>query len=387
MTTDEQGRGSWLAINTGSSSLKLAILDAAGNRLCDETVESLTDGDAPPGSAHARALDTLLTALPQDLKDSIHATAHRVVHGGDQFQAPTPIDDAMLAALQRIEPLAPLHNPIAVACIEVARRYFPHRPHYALFDTAFHRDLPPAARDYALPAWCRQELGIRRYGFHGLSVAHALRSLAEATGQPAERLNLIVMHLGNGASITAIRGGHSVATSMGMTPLEGLVMGTRTGDIDPAIPGILERRGGLSSEEIDHLLNHESGLVGLCGTRDLREIHQAIDQGSEAASMALTMYVHRIRHYLGGYLINLGRLDALAFTGGVGEHDAIVRESVCRDLNSVGLALDLEANRQDHRGLRALHQPHSPAGIWVVPADEELEMVRQLQEHRLADTG
>lgn len=379
MTGDEQGQGRWLAINAGSSSLKLAVFDAAGNRCHSCAAEELADAPAPLGTAHARAMDELISALPAEASGPFEAVTHRVVHGGERFHAPTRIDDSVVDALHEIEPLAPLHNPIATACIEVARERFRDTPHYALFDTAFHHDLPPEARNYALPAWCREKLGIRRYGFHGLSVANALRQLAEATDHPAERLNLIVMHLGNGASVTAIRGGHSMATSMGMTPLEGLVMGTRAGDLDPAIPGVLERRGGLSSDEVDHLLNHESGLLGLCGTRDLREIHAAIDTGSEAASTALAMYIHRIRHYLGGYLVNLGRLDALVFTGGVGEHDPVVRASVCEGLGVMGLALDIGANRRHAGGAQALHQPHSPAGIWVVPADEEREMVRQVQ--------
>ncbi|KTG17139.1 MULTISPECIES: acetate/propionate family kinase [unclassified Guyparkeria] len=379
MTGDEQGQRRWLAINAGSSSLKLAVFDAAGNCRHSCAAEELADGDAPLGSAHARALDELISALPTSDAGPFEAITHRVVHGGERFHAPTRIDDSVIEALHEIEPLAPLHNPIATACIEVARERFPETPHYALFDTAFHKDLPPASRNYALPGWCREELGIRRYGFHGLSVANALRQLADATDHPPQRLNLIVMHLGNGASVTAIRGGHSMATSMGMTPLEGLVMGTRAGDLDPAIPGVLERRGGLSSDEVDHLLNHQSGLQGLCGTRDLREIHAAIDSGSEAASTALSMYIHRIRHYLGGYLVNLGRLDALVFTGGVGEHDPVVRESVCEGLGVMGLALDISANRRNIGGPRALHQPHSPAGIWVVPADEEREMIQQVR--------
>ena len=381
MTGDEQGQRRWLAINAGSSSLKLAVFDAAGNRCHSCAAEELDDQGASVGNAHARALDELITALPASDSGPFEAITHRVVHGGEHFDAPTRIDDSVVATLHEIEPLAPLHNPIATTCIELARDRFPGTPHFALFDTAFHHGLPPEARNYALPAWCREKLGIRRYGFHGLSVANAVRQLAEATDHPPERLNLIVMHLGNGASVTAVRGGQSMSTSMGMTPLEGLVMGTRAGDLDPAIPGVLERRGGLSSDEVDHLLNHESGLVGLCGTRDLREIHTAIDSGSEAASTALSMYIHRIRHYLGGYLVNLGRLDALVFTGGVGEHDPVVRESVCEGLGVMGLALDIGANRctGDGNNIRALHQPHSPAGIWVVPADEEREMVRQVQ--------
>lgn len=367
----------WLAVNAGSSSLKVSAFDAAGNRVFARQTDELND---PSGSDHAGALAAHLSAFECCSPGRIRGVAHRVVHGGNRFHAPTRVDEAMLAGLREIEHLAPLHNPLAVACIEAARERLPEVEQYALFDTAFHHDLPPESRDYALPAWCREQLGIRRYGFHGLSVANALRSMAEQLGHPGERLNLIVAHLGNGASMTAIRRGCSSATSMGLTPLEGLVMGTRAGDIDPAIPGFLERHGGLTADEVDHLLNRESGLTGLCGTRDLREIHAAIDRGDELAAEALSMYVHRIRHYLGGYLVNLGRLDALVFTGGVGEHDAVVRETVCEGLNMMGLAIDPKANRAPGEGLRAIHQPHSPAGIWVVPADEETEMVRQLRE-------
>ncbi len=367
----------WLAVNAGSSSLKLSAFDATGSRLFSRQTDELND---PSGEGHAQALVEQLSAFECCCPGQMRGIAHRVVHGGDRFHAPTRVDETMLAGLREIKHLAPLHNPLAVACIEAARRRLPDVEQYALFDTAFHHDLPPESRDYALPAWCRDRLGIRRYGFHGLSVANALRTMAEQLGHPEERLNLIVAHLGNGASMTAIRRGKSSATSMGLTPLEGLVMGSRAGDIDPAIPGFLERQGGLSPEQVDHLLNRESGLTGLCGTRDLREIHAAIDRGDESATEALSMYIHRIRHYLGGYLVNLGRLDALVFTGGVGEHDAIVRESVCEGLNMMGLAIDPEANRAPGEATRPLHQPHSPAGIWIVPADEELEMVRQLRE-------
>ena len=368
---------SWLAVNAGSSSLKLSLFDSAGNRLAARQVDGLDD---PSGSAHWRALSDALDQMTETMGRRPRAVAHRVVHGGGRFHAPTPVDDAMLEELREIDYLAPLHNPLAVACIEAARERLPGVPHYALFDTAFHHDLPAETRDYALPAWCRERLGIRRYGFHGLSVASAVRRMADHLGHPASRLNLIVAHLGNGASLTAVRGGQSVATSMGLTPLEGLVMGSRAGDIDPAIPGFLERHGGLSPEQVDHLLNRESGLTGLCGTRDLREIHAAIDRGDRPARDALAMYIHRIRHYLGGYLVNLGRLDALVFTGGVGEHDAIVRAEVCQGLGMMGLALDPAANREPAGGDRAIHQPHGAAGIWVLPADEDVEMVRQLKE-------
>ncbi|MGM0516874.1 MAG: acetate/propionate family kinase [Pseudomonadota bacterium] len=371
------GSAPWLTVNAGSSSLKLSVFDGAGQRLVSRHVDDLND---PSGAAHARALAGELDRLSNELDRPPRAVAHRVVHGGGRFHAPTRVDEKMLGALREIDYLAPLHNPLAVACIEAAREHLPQPPHYALFDTAFHHDLPPETRDYALPSWCRERLGIRRYGFHGLSVASVVRRMADCLGHPAERLNLIVAHLGNGASLTAIRGGQSVATSMGLTPLEGLVMGSRAGDIDPAIPGFLERHGGLSPGEVDHLLNRESGLTGLCGTRDLREIHAAIDRDDADARAALNMYIHRIRHYLGGYLVNLGRLDALVFTGGVGEHDHDVRAEVCHGLGLLGLAIDPAANREPSGGGRAIHQPHSPAGIWVLPADEDIEMVRQLQE-------
>lgn len=375
----------WLAINTGSSSLKVGAFDAAGQRFFSRQVDGLGEKpekgpDKDTGRRHDHALQDILDAFDTERPGRLRAVAHRVVHGGDLFYRPTRIDASMLARLRSLDHLAPLHNPLATTCIEAARQRLPDTPQYALFDTALHHDMPPESRDYALPSWCRDRLGIRRYGFHGLSTAHAIHQVATALGRPSGRLNIIVAHLGNGASLTAIRGGRSVATSMGMTPLEGLVMGTRAGDIDPAIPGFLQRHAGLSPEEVDHLLNHESGLTGLCGTRDLREIHAAIDRGDERASEALSMFIHRIRHYLGGYLVNLGRLDALVFTGGVGENDAIVRESVCEGLGGLGLAISPAANHEDGEGIRAIHQPHSPAGIWVVPADEEHEMVRQLQK-------
>jgi acetate kinase len=350
-------------VNCGSSSLKWSVVD-------DEVIASGTVGrigqpDSVPD--HAAALDAVLAAEPP--LDGLVAVAHRVVHGGERFSAPALINDAVLAAIRDLSVLAPLHNPVNVVGIEVARRAFPpDLPHVAVFDTAFHATLPPRAFTYAVPrAWA-----VRRYGFHGTSHAYVSREAARLLGR--EAIDCIVLHLGNGASATAVQAGRSIDTSMGLTPLEGLVMGTRSGDVDPALVAHVRRTRSLSDEEIDAILNWRSGLLALAGDNDMREVHRRIETGDAAAELALDVYCYRIRKYVGAYMAALGGCDAIAFTAGVGENDPVVRARALAGLERLGIVVDAAANAS---GGPVISAADSAVSVLVIPTDEELEMARQ----------
>jgi acetate kinase len=351
-------------VNCGSSSLKYRLVDtAAGTALDSGLIERVTDhGDA------------LTTALQQVGGERIDRVAHRVVHGGERFAAPVVVDDAILAELRDLSVLAPLHNPVNVLGIELARRALPHLAHVAVFDTAFHTTLPPRAFTYAVPREWAREHGVRRYGFHGTSNAYVSRAAATLLGRDPAETNLIVLHLGNGASATAIEGGRSVDTSMGLTPLEGLVMGTRSGDVDPALVLHLRRTAGLGVEEIEDLLNTGSGLLGLAGAGDMREVHRRIASGDADAALALEVYCYRIRKYVGAYLAVLNRVDAIVFTAGVGEHDATVRGEALAGLERFGVAVDDALN---HASAQVISPPAAEVAVLVVPTDEELEIATQ----------
>jgi acetate kinase len=353
-------------VNTGSSSLKWRLVDPdRGTSEAAGTVERVADH----GAALAAVLDELGT--PELL-----AVAHRVVHGGTRFSAPTLIDDAVVAAIRGLTPLAPLHNPVNATGIEVARRLLPGVPHVAVFDTAFHQTIPPVAHTYAVPASWIHGHHVRRYGFHGSSHAFVSRRAAELLGRPVEDCDLIVLHLGNGASAAAVRGGRSVDTSMGFTPLEGLVMGSRSGDLDPAVLLHL-LRAGLSVDEVDTALNGHSGMVGLAGEMDLRAVHRRITEGDERAALALDVYTYRIRKYVGAYLAVLGGADAIVFTAGVGENDAVVRARALAGLERLGIAVDPGRNAASSQEPRAISPDGAAVAVLVVPTDEELEMARQ----------
>jgi acetate kinase len=354
-------------VNCGSSSLKHRVVDVdAGRVVASGHAERVTD--------HAAAL---IAALEADAVDGIIAVAHRVVHGGERFSAPVVVDDEVLRELGELSVLAPLHNPINVLGIEIARRALPDVPHVAVFDTAFHHTLPPRAYTYAvLREWARRH-GVRRYGFHGTSHAYVSRSAAALLGRDLESTDLIVLHLGNGASATAVAGGRSVDTSMGLTPLEGLVMGTRCGDVDPALVLHLRRAAGLSVDEVDKLLNSGSGLLGLAGAGDMREVHRRIAAGDDDAKLALDVYCYRIRKYVGAYLAALGGADAIVFTAGVGENDATVRAASLAGLERFGIAVDPERNAAPAPGSRVISPPGAEVAVLVVPTDEELEMAMQ----------
>jgi acetate kinase len=307
----------------------------------------------------------------------LRAVGHRVVQGGDVFSGPALVDDDVEAAIEGLSDLAPLHNPPNLAGIRAARHAFPDAPHVAVFDTSFHQTLPPAAYTYAIDREVARAYAIRRYGFHGTSHLYVSQRTAEALGRPVEDVNTIVLHLGNGASATAVRGGRSVETSMGLTPLEGLVMGTRSGDIDPAVVFHLQRVAGMSTDEIDVLLNRRSGMLGLCGLTDMRDVHAAVAAGDEAAAVALEVYYHRIRGYVGAYYAQLGRVDAIAFTAGIGENDAVVRARSLEGLERLGIAVDPDRNAVRPRVPTVISPDGAEVTVLVVPTNEELEIAIQ----------
>ena len=323
------------------------------------TVGSVTD--------HAAALDAVLAEAPLE---GVIAVVHRVVHGGERFSAPVLINEAVLASIHDLSVLAPLHNPVNALGIEVARRAFPSLPHVAVFDTAFHATLPPRAYTYAVPrAW-----GVRRYGFHGTSHAYVSREAARTLARSPSDVDVIVLHLGNGASASAVSRGKSIDTSMGLTPLEGLVMGTRSGDVDPALILHLRRTLNLSTDEIDKVLNSRSGMLALAGDNDMREVHRRVAAGDTAAELALDVYCYRIRKYVGAYLAALGGADAIVFTAGVGENDPIVRARSLAGLERLGINVDAQRNAA---GETVISSDGSWVKVLVIPTDEELEMALQ----------
>jgi acetate kinase len=353
-----------LVVNCGSSSVKYRLGGTGG------LIERIGDpgGDAPD---HRAALHRMAETLDLAHRRDLAGVGHRVVHGGSRFTAPTIVDDDVLAAIRDLVPLAPLHNPANLVGIEVVRELRPDVPHVAVFDTAFHATLPPAAATYALDVAIARRLGIRRYGFHGTSYRYVAHRTADLLGRPLAGLNLIVLHLGNGASAAAISGGRSVETSMGLSPLEGLVMGTRTGDIDPAVTIHLHREGGLDFDDIDTVLQHHGGLAGLCGDHDMRTVLARRTAGDAAAALAVDVYCHRIRKYVGAYHAVLGRLDAIAFTAGVGEHAAPIRAETLAGLDVFGILVDPDRNGAPGDGPRTISPDGARVTVCVVPTDEE----------------
>ena len=336
---------------------------------------------AAPVADHAEGFDRIFETFKSTgaLKDSdkLYGIGHRVVHGGEAFHKPTLITNEVIETIREQVPLAPLHNPANLLGIEAVFARRPDIPQVAIFDTAFHQTIPAYAFQYALPVDLARTYQIRRYGFHGTSHLYVAKTAARYLGRPLEKLNLITCHLGNGASICAIRNGQSVDTSMGMTPLEGLIMGTRSGDIDPGIVFYLGRKTGKSLDELDALLNKESGMKGLCGINDMREIEDRADAGEKQASLALDMYCYRIKKYIGMYTAVLGRLDGLIFTAGVGENSDLVRADACSELSVLGILLDPDKNRAKHDGVAEIQSENSRVKILIVPTNEELEIAEQ----------
>ncbi|MEU6285883.1 acetate kinase [Streptomyces sp. NPDC046988] len=386
-----------LVLNSGSSSVKYQLLDMrGGDRLAVGLVERIGEETSrlkhtPAGGEsrewggsipdHESALKAVAAELAKDGlgldSPELAAIGHRVVHGGRRFTEPTVIDDAVLAEIERLIPVAPLHNPANLTGIRTAQALRPDLPQVAVFDTAFHTTMPESAARYAIDVETADAHRIRRYGFHGTSHAYVSRETARLLGRAPEDVNVIVLHLGNGASASAVRGGRCVDTSMGLTPLEGLVMGTRSGDMDPAVIFHLMRVGEMSADEIDTLLNKRSGLIGLCGDNDMREIRRRVDAGDERARLAFDIYIHRLKKYIGAYYAVLGRVDAVAFTAGVGENAAPVREAAVAGLEGLGLAVDGGLNAARGDGARLISPADARVAVAVVPTDEEMEIATQ----------
>ncbi|WP_030379982.1 MULTISPECIES: acetate kinase [unclassified Streptomyces] len=391
-----------LVLNSGSSSVKYQLLDMRDrSRLAVGLVERIgeqtshlthtrlgEDGDADatrersgPIADHEAALAAVAEELAADGlgldSPDLAAIGHRVVHGGMFFTEPTVVDDAVLTEIERLIPVAPLHNPANLTGIRTALGLRPDLPQVAVFDTAFHTTMPEHAARYAIDTKIADRFRVRRYGFHGTSHAYVSRATAKLLGKAPEDVNVIVLHLGNGASASAVRGGVCVDTSMGLTPLEGLVMGTRSGDMDPAVIFHLRRVGGMSMDEIDTLLNKRSGLFGLCGDNDMREIQRRIDAGDAQARLAFDVYIHRLRKYIGAYCAVLGRVDAVAFTAGVGENAAAVRRAAIERLDVFGLAVDEERNAVRSGAARLISPDSARVAVAVVPTDEEMEIATQ----------
>jgi acetate kinase len=367
-----------LVLNCGSSSLKYAVVEPdTGRQLADGIVERIGQGEIADHEAALRAAFDELAESGRDLDElGLVAVGHRVVHGGPDLYRPTLVDDGLITTLESLAPLAPLHNPPAVLGIEVARRVLPNLPHVAVFDTAFFHDLPEAARTYAIDRELAEQWHIRRYGFHGTSHQYVSEQAAEFLAAPLESLNQIVLHLGNGASASAIVGGRPLDTSMGMTPMEGLVMGTRSGDVDPGVITYLSRAAGMSMPDIETMLNRRSGVLGLGGEVDFRVLHERIESGDAAAQLAYDVYIHRLRKYIGAYMALLGNTDVITFTAGVGENDALVRRDALSAMATLGIELDEHLNDSPARGPRRITAEMSPTTVLVIPTDEELAIAR-----------
>ena len=390
-----------LVINSGSSSIKFQLLEMEDESvLASGLVERIgekeglikcilhpeTDKEqriksSEPVVDHKTGMHRVVQILTDSgvISDSsdISAVGHRVVHGGEKFHQPTRITDNVLTAIEENIPLAPLHNPANLDGIRVAQGLFPGAAQIAVFDTAFHQTIPPHAYHYAIPYKLYEEQRIRKYGFHGTSHKYVASECAYLMDKPLEKLNLITIHLGNGCSMTAVKNGRSVDTTLGFTPLEGLVMGTRSGDIDPAVHAYLAKNCGMDIEAIDSMLNKESGLKGICGMNDMRDIHDQIARGNERAQLALEVQTYRNRKYVGAFFAVLGRVDAIVFTAGIGENDDVVRAKTLEGLESLGISLDPVANNQRAKKPLLLSPAESRIQIWCIPTNEELAIARE----------
>ncbi len=387
-----------LVINSGSSSLKYQLVDPVDGswsakglverigldaaRLVQEVPGKETVEIVTPLKDHAEALALVLKELEQAGPglDDLLAVGHRGVHGGAAYQTSVIFDDEVDAAIERLIPLAPLHNPPTLLGMRELKKLMPNVPHVVVFDTAFHTTMPPEAYTYAIPTEVAAANRVRRYGFHGTSYRYVTRKAAEFLGIGVEEANLIICHLGNGASMAAVRGGVGVDTTMGISPLAGLVMGTRSGDIDPSLIFHLVRVGGMTLDEVDHLLNKESGLKGLSGEPDMREVRALANAGDERARLALDVYGYRIRATIGAYLAVVPGVQAVVFTAGIGENDVDLRREVCEPLAHLGLHLDAEANAVRSRDPRAIDDGTGPIRVLVIPTDEEAEIAREAAE-------
>ncbi|GJQ57244.1 MAG: acetate kinase [Candidatus Scalindua sp. AMX11] len=395
-----------LVINSGSSSIKYQLFDMVHHTVLTSGIaekigedEGLLTHEIYQSNEHTvksvktctitnhrvgliRIVDLLLDQADGVIRDilEISAVGHRVVHGGETLHSPTVIDEKVISAIKDNIPLAPLHNPSNLTGIEVAKSIFPHALQVAVFDTAFHQTIPIKAFLYAIPFDMYEKGRIRKYGFHGTSHAYVAERAAEYMGRPKGGLNLITIHLGNGASMAAVKNGECIDTTMGFTPLAGLVMGTRCGDVDPALPFFLAENFGMSLQEINTLLNKESGLKGLCGTNDMREVITKYHQGDSRAKIALDVYSYRIKKYIGAYFAILGSLDCLVFTAGIGENSAYIRNLCCSGLGQLGIEIDSERNSKAGKGVREISSLSSIATILVIPTNEEFKIAEETKK-------
>jgi len=387
-----------LVLNSGSSSIKFQLFNAKTNKslvagIIEQIGEKLScakikfEGKELERNiaipSHKEGLEIMNSLLIESkiIKDlcQIDGIGHRVVHGGEEFSQPVIINESVIKQIERLIPLAPLHNPANLEGIKSSIEHCPNVPQIAVFDTAFHSSIPPHAYMYALPYETYKKDGVRRYGFHGTSHHFIVKEAAKYLNIDENRLNAITLHLGNGASMSAVKNGKSIDTSMGLTPLEGLIMGTRCGDIDPAIIFYLARVEGLSIDELDNMLNKKSGLKGICGNNDMREVGEMTKNGDKKAKLALEMFSYRIKKYIGSYSAVLGRVDCLIFTGGIGENDIDVRKNSCSNLENLGISLDLEANNQRAKEILEINKKESKVKVLVIPTNEELEIALQVK--------
>lgn len=390
-----------LVINSGSSSIKYQLFDMpaktvlasgvleqigeAKSRLTHHTCN--TEGQmeeivkTEPVANHREGFQLIGTILSESgaVQDTsaLSGIGHRVVHGGEEFKEPTLINKNLIDTIRRLSPLAPLHNPANLTGIEVAMQSAPDVPQVAVFDTAFHQSIPIYAFRYALPQDFYETHHVRRYGFHGTSHHYVAKQAAMLMDRPLNSLNLISLHLGNGASAAAVKAGKSIDTSMGMTPLEGLIMGTRCGDIDPAIIFYLKRKTGLARDEVESILNQDSGLKGICGVNDMRQIEELAQAGNSQAQLAIEMVCYRIKKYIGAYYAVLGRLDALIFTAGIGEKSALIRAGACQEMSHLGIEIDPEKNNQKSTKAFEIQTRGSTVKVLVIPTNEEREIAEQ----------
>jgi acetate kinase len=393
-----------LVINSGSSSIKYRLFDMAAktvlasgvleqigeaeSRLTHHTRNAQGEMDAVEKAAavadHQAGFALIGTVLGESgaLRDinELSGIGHRVVHGGEKFTQPTLINQKVIDTIRQLIPLAPLHNPANLLGIEVIMQSASQVPQVAVFDTAFHQSIPEHAFRYAIPQNLYEKHHVRRYGFHGTSHHYVAKQAAASLNRPLNELNLITLHLGNGASATAVKKGKSIDTSMGMTPLEGLIMGTRSGDIDPAIVFYLGRQTGLGRDEVESILNKDSGLKGICGVNDMREIEKLAQTGDSRAKLALEMFCYRIQKYIGAYYAVLGRLDALIFTAGIGEKSPLIRAGTCQGLSHIGIEIDPEKNNQKSKKAFEIQKHGSKVSVFVIPTNEELEIAEQTVE-------
>jgi acetate kinase len=391
-----------LVINCGSSSLKYQLLDMVDEKLLAKglierigmqdgihSLESPTKDkfeETQPIEDHARAIELVMAALvhPEHgvlgAMSEIHAVGHRVVHAGEKYSGSVIITEDVLAALEECVSLAPLHNPANITGILAAQKVMPNLPMVGVFDTAFHQSMPDRAYIYPIPYYLYEEHQVRRYGFHGTSHRYVTMRAAELLECTPADLNLITCHLGNGASVAAIKAGRSIDTSMGLTPLEGLMMGTRSGDIDPAMVGFLSRKLDRDLTDIEKMLNKESGMLGISGiSSDLRDVEREYAKGNDRARLALEVYGYHIRKYIGAYAVALGRIDAIIFTAGVGEHASLVREWACQGLEAIGAILDPFKNATRHDEA-IISKMSSRIKIMIIPTNEELMIARDTAE-------